>query len=77
MPNGQEDTRARKSGTKKNPSKEKKHQVAKRVLTCQEDAGSLERRRIARKVPSYQEGVKHRGGHQVARRLLCSLLAAV
>ena len=52
----------------------KVHQVARRALNCQEDAESLERQSIARKVPSDQEGVKQRGGHRVARRLLCSLL---
>ena len=70
----QEDVRCRTS--KRTPEQVKVHQVAKRVLNCQEDAESLGRRRIVRKVPSDQESVKQRGGHQVARRLLLSLLAA-
>ena len=55
VPNGQEDSRARKSAD-----------VARRVLNCQEDAESLGRRNIARKVPRDQEGVKQRGGQEAS-----------
>ena len=74
VPNGQEGSRARKSAD-----------VARRVLNYQEDTESLDyqedteslgRRNIVRKVPRDQEGVKQRGEYRVARRLLCSLLAA-
>ena len=61
--------------TGRTPEQGKVRQMAKRVLNCQEDAESLERRKKARKVHSDREGVKHSGGHVVARRLLCSLLA--
>ena len=54
----------------------KVHQRAKRAMDCLERVGSLGGRRIGRKAPGDQEGVKQRGGNRVAWRLLCSILAA-
>ena len=61
-PSGQEGVSREQEGarcrtTRRTPEQGKVHQVAKRVLNCQEDAESLGKRTIARKVLSDQEGL--------------------
>ena len=48
------------------PEQGKVHKRAKRVMGCPEDVGPIGGRRIGRKAPSDQEGVKQRGENRVA-----------
>ena len=62
-----EQERARCRMAWRTPEQGKVHQVAKRVLNCQEDAESQGRQIITKKVPSDQEDLRQTEGHRVAR----------